>query len=52
MVGDSKAITGSVIIGGVQRELTGKGYINIGGVLRDLSDSQTNIGGVLESLKG
>lgn len=52
MVGDSKAITGSVIIGGVQRELTGKGYINIGGVLRELSDSQVNIGGILKSLKG
>lgn len=52
LVGDSKAITGSVIIGGVQRELTGAGYINIGGVLRDLSDSQTNIGGTLKSLKG
>lgn len=52
MIGDSKSITGSVIIGGVQRELTGKGYINIGGVLRDLSDSQVNIGGVLKSLKG
>ena len=46
------AITGSVNINGVQRELTGKGYINIGGVLRDLSDSQVNIGGILESLKG
>lgn len=52
MVGDSGAITGSVIIGGVQRELTGAGYINIGGVLRDLSDAQTNIGGTLKSLKG
>lgn len=52
MVGDSGAITGSVIIGGVQRELTGAGYINIGGVLRDLSDAQTNIGSTLKSLKG
>lgn len=53
MVGvESKSITGSVTIGGVQRELTGKGYINIGGVLRDLSDSQVNIGGVLKSTKG
>lgn len=48
----SGAITGSVNIDGVQRELTGEGYINIGGVLRDLSDSQVNIGGILESLKG
>ena len=46
------AITGSVNIGGVERELTGEGYINIGGVLRELSDSQANIGGILESLKG
>lgn len=46
------AITGSVTIGGVQRELTGNGYINIGGVLRELSDSQVNIGGILKSLKG
>jgi hypothetical protein len=48
----SKAITGSVNINGVQRELTGAGYINIGGVLRDLSDSQSNIGGTLRSTKG
>ena len=48
----SGAITGSVNIGGVERELTGEGYINIGGVLRELSDSQVNIGGILESLKG
>ena len=48
----SKAITGTVPIDGVQRELTGKGYINIGGVLRDLSDSQVNIDNVLKSLKG
>lgn len=48
----SGAITGSVPINGVQRELTGKGYINIGGILRDLADSQGNIGGVLKSLKG
>ena len=46
------AITGTVLIDGVQRELTGKGYINIGGVLRELSDSQVNTGGVLKSLKG
>ena len=46
------AITGTVIINGVQRELTGAGYINIGGVLRDLSDSQANIGGTLRSTKG
>lgn len=46
------AITGQVNINGVQRELTGKGYINIGDVLRDLSDSQVNIGGILKSLKG
>lgn len=51
-VAASKAITGSVTIGGVQRELTGAGYINIGGVIRDLSDAQTNIGGTLKSLKG
>lgn len=48
----NKAITGTVTITGVQRELTGEGYINIGGVLRDLSDSQGNIGGILKSLKG
>lgn len=48
----SSAITGGVTIGGVQRELTGEGYINIGGVLRELSDSQVNIGSVLKSLKG
>ena len=48
----SGAITGDVNIGGVQRELTGKGYINIGGVLRELTDSNVNIGGILESLKG
>lgn len=52
IVAVSKAITGSVTIGGVQRELTGAGYINIGGVIRDLSDAQTNIGGTLKSLKG
>ena len=48
----SGAITGSVNIDGVQRELTGKGYINIGGVLHELSDSSVNIGGTLKSLKG
>lgn len=48
----SGAIAGTVNINGVQRELTGKGYINIGGILRDLSDSQVNIGGVLKSTKG
>lgn len=48
----SGAITGSVNIGGVQRELTGDGYINIGGVLHELSDSKVNIGGTLKSLKG
>jgi hypothetical protein len=47
-----KAITGKVIINSVQRELTGEGYANINGVLRDLSDSQVNIGGTLKSLKG
>lgn len=53
MVGaESGAITGTVLIDGVQRELTGKGYINIGGVLRDISDSQVNIGGTLRSAKG
>lgn len=52
IVAASKAITGNVTIGGVQRELTGAGYINIGGVLRDLSDSQVNIGSILKSLKG
>lgn len=52
IVPDTGAITGSINIGGVQRELTGEGYINIGGVLRELSDSQANIGGILESLKG
>lgn len=46
------AITGSVNIGRVERELTGEGYINIGGVLRELSDSRVNIGGILKSLKG
>lgn len=51
-LGGSKSITGSVNINGVQRELTGDGYINIGGVLRDLSDSQSNIGGTLKSMKG
>lgn len=51
-VASSGAITGTVIINGVRRELTGKGYINIGGVLRDLSDSQVNIGSTLKSLKG
>ena len=48
----SGAITGSVNIDGVQRELTGKGYINIGGVLHELSDSSVNIGGTLKSSKG
>lgn len=48
----SGAITGSLNIGGVERELTGKGYININGVLRELSDSRVNIGGTIESLKG
>jgi hypothetical protein len=48
----SGAITGSVNIGGVQRELTGEGYINVGGVLRKLSDSRVNIGGTIKSLKG
>ena len=48
----SGAITGSVNIGGVERELTGEGYININGVLRELSDSRVNIGGTIESLKG
>lgn len=46
------AIAGTIHIDGVQRELTGEGYINIGGVLRDLSDSQVNIGGTLRSTKG
>lgn len=46
------AITGQLNIGGIMKELTGEGYINIGGVLRELSDSQVNIGGILESLKG
>lgn len=48
----SGAITGTIDINGVQRELTGAGYININGVLRDLSDSRVNIGGTLKSLKG
>lgn len=48
----SGAITGTVIINGVQRELTGEGYINISGVLRDLTESQVNVGGVLKSTKG
>lgn len=48
----SGVITGTVLVNGVQRELTGKGYINIDGVLRDLSDSRVNIGGTLKSLKG
>lgn len=52
IVPDTRAITGSVNIGGVDRELTGKGYINIGGVLRELSDSRVNIGGTIKSLKG
>lgn len=47
----SKAITGSVTIGGVQRELTGEGYVNINGVLRPLVNSQVNIGGVLRDLR-
>lgn len=51
-IASTGAITGSVNINGVQRELTGKGYINIDGVLRDLSDSQVNIGGTLRSTKG
>lgn len=51
MVGDSGAITGSVTIGGVQRELTGEGYVNINGVLRPLVKSQVNIGGVLRDLR-
>lgn len=51
-IASAGAITGSVNINGIQRELTGEGYINIGGVLRELSDSQVNIGGVLKSLKG
>lgn len=48
----SAAITGTVPINGVQRELTGAGYINIGGVLRPLVDSCANINGVLLSLNG
>lgn len=51
-IASAGAITGTVIINGVQRELTGKGYININGVLRELSDSQVNIGGTLRSTKG
>jgi hypothetical protein len=52
VIAQSKAITGTVPINGVQRELTGAGYININGVLRDLSDAQVNIGGTLKSLEG
>ena len=46
----SKAITGNVTIGGVQRELTGEGYVNINGVLRPLAYSQVNLDGVLRYL--
>lgn len=46
----SSAITGSVLIDGVHRILTGIGYINIGGVLRELADSQVNINSVLKSV--
>lgn len=48
----SGGIRGGVTIGGVQRELTGEGYININGVLREITDSQVNIGGVLKSTGG
>lgn len=48
----NRKIKGTVNINGVQRELTGAGYINIGGVLRDISDSGVNIGGTIKSLKG
>lgn len=48
----SGGISGTVNIGGVERELTGKGYINIGGVLHDLADSNVNIGGTMKSTKG
>lgn len=51
-IASAGAITGSVNINGVMRELTGEGYINIGGVLHKLSDSRVNIGGTLKSLKG
>ena len=49
---ETAAVSGCVSINGVMRTLTGKGYVNVGGVLRDLSDAQVNIGGVLKSLKG
>lgn len=46
-----KKSIGQVNIGGVMRELTGKGYVNKKGILYPLTlSSKVNIGGVLKSL--
>lgn len=46
------ALMGSVIIGGVNKTLTGEGYANIGGVWKPFSDSYANIGGVWKAMRG
>lgn len=48
----SGGISGALNINGVVYELTGEGYVNIGGVLCDIVDSSVNIGGTLNSMKG
>ena len=48
----SGGISGELNINGTIYELTGEGYVNIGGVLCDIVDSSVNIGGTLNSMKG
>lgn len=48
----SGGISGVLNINGVVYELTGEGYVNIGGILCDIVDSSVNIGGTLNSMKG
>ena len=47
----SKPSIGQVTIGGTQKELTGLGYANIGGVWKELVKSYVNVGGVWKEPK-